>query len=77
MAPPAAVSREPQLPPPTVLWLTMLKLCLALLSDTPVIPPAWIGEEDFWLVFTQCCGNPRPPINHYNFNAQHVTLQKL
>ena len=22
-------------------------------------------------------GNPRPPVNHYNFNAQHVTLKAL
>jgi hypothetical protein len=29
---------------------------------TPVIPPAWIGQDDFWLVFTECCGNPRPPL---------------
>jgi hypothetical protein len=42
---------------------------------TPVLPPAWIGETDFWVVFTQCCGNPRPPLNHYNFNAQHVTFE--
>lgn len=42
---------------------------------TPVIPPAWVGKNDFWLVFTQCCGNPRPPLNNYNFNAQHVTFQ--
>ena len=41
---------------------------------TPVIPPAWVGEDDFWIVFTQCCGNPRPPLNNYNFNAQHVTF---
>ena len=41
---------------------------------TPVFPPAWIGEDDLWMVFTQCCGNPRPPLNHYNFNAQHITL---
>lgn len=42
---------------------------------TPVMPPAWIGATDFWLVFTQCCGNPRPPLNNYNFNAQHVTFK--
>ena len=42
---------------------------------TPVIPPAWVGESDFWIVFTQCCGNPRPPLNNYNFNAQHVTFK--
>ena len=41
---------------------------------TPVIPPAWVGKDDFWIVFTQCCGNPRPPLNNYNFNAQHVTF---
>eukprot|EP01062_Namystynia_karyoxenos_P060317 TRINITY_DN51879_c0_g1_i1.p1 TRINITY_DN51879_c0_g1~~TRINITY_DN51879_c0_g1_i1.p1 ORF type:complete len:546 (+),score=157.27 TRINITY_DN51879_c0_g1_i1:87-1640(+) len=41
---------------------------------TPVIPPAWVAEDGFWIVFTQCCGNPRPPINHYNFNAQRVRL---
>ena len=39
---------------------------------TPVIPPAWVGEKEFWLVFTQCCGNPRPPLNHYNFLLQRV-----
>jgi hypothetical protein len=44
---------------------------------TPVFPPAWIGEDDFWLVFTQCCGNARLPLNNYNFNAQHVTLKML
>ena len=43
-------------------------------GSTPVIPPAWVGEDDFWIVFTQCCGNPRPPLNNYNFNAQHVTF---
>jgi len=42
---------------------------------TPVIPPAWIGDNDFWIVFTQCCGNPRPPLNNYNFNAQRVTFK--
>jgi len=42
---------------------------------TPVIPPAWVGHSDFWLVFTQCCGNPRPPLNNYNFNAEHITFQ--
>ena len=44
---------------------------------TPVIPPAWINETDlsFWIVSTQCCGNPEfPPTNHYSFNAQRVTL---
>ena len=41
---------------------------------TPVIPPAWVGEKEFWLVFTQCCGNPRPPLNNYNFIAQRVSF---
>ena len=50
---------------------------------TPVFPPAWIeaweqplgaGSNDFWMVYTQCCGNPRPPWNHYNFNAQKILL---
>jgi len=44
---------------------------------TPVFPPAWMGDDDFWMVFTQCCGNPRPPLNNYNFNAQHVTFDML
>ena len=47
-------------------------------ADTPVFPPAWIGDgggDDFWMVYTQCCGNPRPPWNHYNFNAQKVVLR--
>ena len=46
---------------------------------TPVFPPAWIGDgggDDFWMVYTQCCGNPRPPWNHYNFNAQKIMLKK-
>jgi len=45
---------------------------------TPVFPPAWIAsEEEMWMVFTQCCGNPRPPLNHYNFNAQRVITKRL
>ena len=43
--------------------------------DTPVFPPAWLDNEGLWMVFTQCCGNPRPPLNHYNFNAQRVDFQ--
>ena len=39
---------------------------------TPVIPPAWVGESDLYLAFTQCCGNPRPPLNHYNLLLQRV-----
>ena len=34
---------------------------------TPVVPPAWAEGEDksFWIVSTQCCGNPQfPPTNH-------------
>ena len=42
---------------------------------TPVMPPAWSGETDFWMVSTQCCGNARPPWNNYNFNAQHVSFK--
>ncbi len=44
---------------------------------TPVFPPAWMGDEEFWVVSTQCCNPfPRsPPDNHYTFNAQHVTLK--
>jgi hypothetical protein len=41
---------------------------------TPVFPPAWLEDGGLWMVFTQCCGNPRPPLNHYNFNAQHVVF---
>ena len=41
---------------------------------TPVVPSAWVSDHDFWLAFTQCCGNPRPPLNHYNFNLQRVTF---
>ena len=44
---------------------------------TPVIPPAWVGEKEFWLVFTQCCGNPRPPLNNYNFIAQRVSFSAV
>ena len=44
---------------------------------TPVIPPAWVGEKEFWLVFTQCCGNPRPPLNNYNFIAQRVSFSQV
>lgn len=42
---------------------------------TPVLPPAWVGESEFWMAFTQCCGNPRPPLNHYNFNLQRVSFK--
>tara|TARA_B110001452_G_scaffold115019_1_gene95427 strand:- start:418 stop:657 length:240 start_codon:yes stop_codon:yes gene_type:complete len=41
---------------------------------TPVIPPAWVGADGFWMAFTQCCGNPRPPLNHYNFLLQRVSF---
>lgn len=44
---------------------------------TPVFPPAWVGTAELWMVSTQCCGNPRPPLNHYNFNVQRVTITKL
>ena len=43
---------------------------------TPVFPPAWLEQGGMWMVFTQCCGNPRPPLNHYNFNAQRVAFTK-
>jgi hypothetical protein len=45
---------------------------------TPVIPAGWISAEDssFYLAFTQCCGNPRPPLNHYNFNLQRVNITR-
>jgi hypothetical protein len=42
---------------------------------TPVMPPAWIGDSDFWIVSTQCCGNERLPWNNYYFNAQHVAFK--
>ena len=42
-----------------------------------VFPPAWLGEDELWMAFTQCCGNPRPPLNNYNFNVQRVALQRL
>ena len=41
---------------------------------TPVFPPAWMGETSVYMVSTQCCGNPRPPLNHYGFNVQRVDL---
>ena len=37
---------------------------------TPVFPPAWLEDDGLWMGFTQCCNNPRPPLNHYNFNVQ-------
>ena len=42
---------------------------------TPVMPLAWSGETDFWMVSTQCCGNARRPWSNYNFNAQHVSFK--
>ena len=41
---------------------------------TPVFPPAWMNETSLYMVSTQCCGNPRPPLNHYGFNVQRVDL---
>jgi hypothetical protein len=58
------------------LFLRVLPSPSLLGGYTPVFPAGWIGKDDFWMVFTQCCGNPRPPLNHYNFNVQHVTLAK-
>jgi hypothetical protein len=48
---------------------------------TPVFPPRWINATDnsFWMVSTQCCTGDTtfPPENHYSFNAQLVTVQRL
>jgi hypothetical protein len=44
---------------------------------TPVFPPAWIGQREFQMVSTHCCGNPRLPLNHYNFNIQRVQIQTI
>jgi hypothetical protein len=43
---------------------------------TPVIPPAWVADDYFSLVSTQCCGNPRLPLNNYNFLVQRVNVAK-
>lgn len=43
---------------------------------TPVIPPAWVADDHFSLVSTQCCGNPRLPLNNYNFLVQRVNVAK-
>mmetsp|Transcript_17753 Transcript_17753/g.24772 ORF Transcript_17753/g.24772 Transcript_17753/m.24772 type:complete len:175 (+) Transcript_17753:95-619(+) len=45
---------------------------------TPVFPPAWMGDEDMWMVSTQCCigsSHPNTPDNHYNFIVQHVEIE--
>mmetsp|Transcript_24286 Transcript_24286/g.45446 ORF Transcript_24286/g.45446 Transcript_24286/m.45446 type:complete len:471 (-) Transcript_24286:170-1582(-) len=44
---------------------------------TPVIPPAWQGQSDFWIASTQCCTGQyfAKPLNHYNFILQHVQLE--
>lgn len=48
---------------------------------TPVFPPAWVNASDdsLWMVSTQCCtgATSAPPVNHYSFNAQKVSIQRL
>ena len=47
---------------------------------TPIFPAQWINTTDdsFWMVSTQCCGDPQfPPTNHYSFNAQRISVKKL
>jgi hypothetical protein len=47
---------------------------------TPTFPAQWVNETDdsFWMVSTQCCGDPEfPPTNHYSFNAQRVSVRRI